>query len=127
MRKERRIREVYIHYLVMVFIQQNLGRREETPSAAKELMKQSRKTDDVEDDQIAEIFYKTENCSDVTSIDSKPNLISYSLLADVILFRIKRSAEQVGRGVRPSLAFEPNIETGCYLFGCKRHNNPNYD
>ncbi|MFT8316722.1 MAG: tetratricopeptide repeat protein [Sporolactobacillus sp.] len=159
-----------------------LGRREEALTAAKELMKQSKKTDDVEEDQIVEIFYEAKNYSDVISIYSKLNLVSYTVdrlppyffalktlgqldkvqeildsLIEYILTEIhealdendedwepgrkeeyidelkmdikflKHSAEQVGRGVRPSLAFEPHIETGCYLFGCKRHNNPNYD
>jgi tetratricopeptide (TPR) repeat protein len=35
--------------------------------------------------------------------------------------------ERVSAGVLPHLTFEPSPETGCYLFGCKRHGHPEYE
>ncbi|RZT21407.1 tetratricopeptide repeat protein [Fictibacillus sp. BK138] len=35
--------------------------------------------------------------------------------------------ERVSAGVLPQLTFEPSPETGCYLFGCKRHGHPEYE
>ncbi|ANX13913.1 hypothetical protein ABE41_018020 [Fictibacillus arsenicus] len=34
--------------------------------------------------------------------------------------------ERVSAGVLPKIEFEPSAETGCYLFGCKRHGHPEY-
>ncbi|MDH6351778.1 MULTISPECIES: lipopolysaccharide assembly protein LapB [unclassified Brevibacillus] len=34
--------------------------------------------------------------------------------------------EQISSGYIPSLKFNTSMSTGCYLFGCKRHNHPEY-
>jgi tetratricopeptide (TPR) repeat protein len=39
---------------------------------------------------------------------------------------IKTTVKKINSGIRPNLHFDPNIETRCYLFGCRRHNNPTY-
>ncbi|WEG11162.1 tetratricopeptide repeat protein [Pullulanibacillus sp. KACC 23026] len=39
---------------------------------------------------------------------------------------IKTHVDRIKSGVRPELDYEPPIETGCYLFGCRRHNHPTY-
>ncbi|EZP77213.1 hypothetical protein H839_06209 [Parageobacillus genomosp. 1] len=39
---------------------------------------------------------------------------------------LRNSAKQIMEGKQPTLEYEPIVETRCYLFGCKRHNNPNY-
>jgi tetratricopeptide (TPR) repeat protein len=39
---------------------------------------------------------------------------------------IVNTVKGINSGKKPMLNFEPNIETGCYLFGCSRHKNPNY-
>jgi tetratricopeptide (TPR) repeat protein len=39
----------------------------------------------------------------------------------------QRMIEKVSGGVLPQLTFEPSPESGCYLFGCKRHGHPEYE
>jgi Flp pilus assembly protein TadD len=46
-------------------------------------------------------------------------------LKNEIIF-LKNALNQILKGNKPKLKYELSIETGCYLFGCKKHNNPNY-
>lgn len=39
---------------------------------------------------------------------------------------LRNLQKQIIKGKRPSFNYQPSVETGCYLFGCKRHKNPNY-
>ncbi len=39
----------------------------------------------------------------------------------------KNAYKEILAGKRPILEFLPSIERNCYLFGCARHNNPNYN
>lgn len=47
------------------------------------------------------------------------------LKADIAFLR--NSANEIIEGKDPNFKFELSIESACYLFGCKRHNNPNYN
>ncbi|MNG03000.1 hypothetical protein D3C84_860570 [compost metagenome] len=38
----------------------------------------------------------------------------------------ERMVEDVLSGHMPAMKFATSIRTGCYLFGCNRHNNPEY-
>lgn len=38
----------------------------------------------------------------------------------------ERMLEKISSGDIPAMEFEPSSETGCYLFGCNRHSNPEY-
>lgn len=37
---------------------------------------------------------------------------------------VYKTVVEIRKGIRPEWKFEPVVETRCYLFGCKRHNNP---
>lgn len=39
---------------------------------------------------------------------------------------LKKQEKKISEGYKPSIDFEPNVEKGCYLFGCYRHGHPNY-
>ena len=40
--------------------------------------------------------------------------------------RYKEEFSKIKTGYRPPINFNPFIESKCYLFGCRRHNNPEY-
>lgn len=42
------------------------------------------------------------------------------------IYRYKEEFARIKSGYRPPINFEPYIESKCYLFGCHRHNNPEY-
>ncbi len=35
--------------------------------------------------------------------------------------------ERISSGYIPPMKFDPSIRRGCWLFGCKRHNHPEYE
>ena len=39
---------------------------------------------------------------------------------------LRNAMKQVIEGKRPAFEYEPSVERRCYLFGCRRHKNPNY-
>jgi tetratricopeptide (TPR) repeat protein len=44
--------------------------------------------------------------------------------ADISFY--EKSLKNILNGQRPSLNYQPSIESTCYLFGCIRHNNPHF-
>jgi tetratricopeptide (TPR) repeat protein len=44
--------------------------------------------------------------------------------ADISFY--EKSLQNILNGQRPSLEYQPSIESTCYLFGCIRHNNPHF-
>jgi tetratricopeptide (TPR) repeat protein len=44
--------------------------------------------------------------------------------ADISFY--EKSLQNILKGQRPSLDYQPSIESTCYLFGCIRHNNPHF-
>ncbi len=159
-----------------------LGKREEALQIASDLLILNNELEDSIEDEIAYIFYITEDYSEFVNIYSKLYLLNYSIdwippylyalwnigetdkvnstvgfiiedkrkkIIETIVDEddevwgprgkeeyikelqleitfLRNEAQQILAGERPQLNYEPNIESKCYLFGCKRHSNPNY-
>lgn len=68
--------------------------------------------------QIKEVLNDPEECDDFDKVEYEAEM------REEIAF-VRKTVQDVYAGIRPTIKFEPYLETGCYFYGCFRHNNPN--
>jgi len=88
-----------------------LGLSEEIEKLADEVIANKEK-------QIEEVLNDPEECDDFDKVEYEAEI------REEIAF-VKKTVQDVYAGIRPTVKFEPYLETGCYFYGCFRHNNPN--
>ena len=68
--------------------------------------------------QIEEVLNDPEECDDFDKVEYEAEI------REEITF-VRKAVQEVYAGIRPTLKFEPYLETACYFYGCFRHDNPN--
>ncbi|MED3831578.1 tetratricopeptide repeat protein [Priestia megaterium] len=68
--------------------------------------------------QIEEVLNDPEECDDFDKVEYEAEI------REEIAF-VRKTVQNVYAGIRPTVRFEPYLETSCYFYGCFRHNNPN--
>ncbi|MGF9891055.1 tetratricopeptide repeat protein [Priestia megaterium] len=88
-----------------------LGQSKEIEKLADEVIANKEK-------QIEEVLNDPEDCDDFDKVEYEAEI------REEIAF-VRKTVQDVYAGIRPTIKFEPYLETGCYFYGCFRHNNPN--
>lgn len=88
-----------------------LGQSEEIEKLAAKVIANKKK-------DIDEVLNDPEECDDFDKAEYEAEI------REEIAF-VRKAVQDVYAGIRPTVKFEPYLETGCYFYGCFRHNNPN--
>ena len=88
-----------------------LGHTEEIEKLAAKIIENKEK-------EIEEVLNDPEECDDFDPVEYEAET------REEIAF-VRKTIQDVSAGIRPTVRFEPYLETTCYFYGCFRHNNPN--